>query len=364
MTHEFQWPNDEIRHAGWSLLSEFQNEVFAALENILEPLFGPDWFHKCINRDMWPGKTPEKELYVFLKETVQFSNQNFRVAMAKAFLGEDNLTKKEIDALEKILHFRNLWSHEPAEKSKRITQSNLRELAINIQRFTINESLLASCKSAIEAKDLADLLLSLPVVARHLPVNVKNKEQMAKVSEILRRSELNSGSGIDSSMKVSELLSALTATLHAWQKTDLRFDLLSIKYRLLQLQVLNKVHLDTNTLMANNFCEENYGLTFADQYAESNILEGMSFTSEKISGLIEQAIGKVLSDIEKYKVDSSTFTEVESGDECECEYCLIVPTMLSPFNEEDAELNEFIKSEIFNPSKGVRFFKLKEELEN
>jgi hypothetical protein len=358
MNEDFQWPNDEFRHAGWSLISQFQNELSAALENILSPLYGPDWFQDCVNKDKWAGKIPEKEIYVILKETVQYANQNFRMAIAKRMLSQESLTKPEIESLDKILDYRNLWSHEPSERSKRVTQSQLRDLALNIKKFATSESLIASCTNVIEADDLADLIFSLPVVARHLPENAKNKEQIARIAEVLLRDSQDNDFDVVSGVREKELVEALQATLHAWQKTDLRFDFLLIRYRLLQLQVLNKVNTDSNSLAISGYQDKSFNIAFPDEETTFSLSDGLSELTHGIRGAIAETLREILPDIEKSKIELEKFTEVPEADKCKCEYCQIVPTILSPFEDKDRELNEFMEANIFAKDAGVRFVKL------
>ena len=60
MSNQNLFPNDEVRQVGFSLLSEYQNGLFPEIEKILQPIYGDDWFKKCLSEEKWKGKNPSK----------------------------------------------------------------------------------------------------------------------------------------------------------------------------------------------------------------------------------------------------------------------------------------------------------------
>ena len=356
-TNNLQWPNDEIRHAGWSLLSQFQNDLFTEIEKVLKPLFGEDWFKQCLTEEKWKSKSPEKELYVLLKETVLHANQNFRIAIANSCKKSQSLTKMDLESLEKILNYRNQWSHEPSDNSKRISRADLRDLASNIKNFAISESLKSSCEYAIGTEELADLIFSLPVVARHLPINARNKVELSRISELIGKVNLNQPEG-DSSKRESELVEGLTGALHGWQKTDLRLQLLLFHYRLLQIQLLSKVHVDANTLAAENFKGDYFEVFFSDVNDKFQIYDELGDTTQRIHKINSETVDDISGDIEELLSKIQEYSDVPESERCTCVYCKIVPTFLSPFEEKDIKRNDFIESEIFGDQTGIQFLHL------
>jgi hypothetical protein len=190
------------------------------------------------------------------------------------------------------------------------------------------------------------------------PENAKNKEQIARIAEVLLRDSQGNDSESTSGVRESELFEALQATLHAWQKTDLRFDLLLIRYRLLQLQVLNKVNLDSNNLAASGYQDETFSIAFPDEETSFGLSDGLSELTDGIRGAIAETLREILPEIEKSKVELEKFTEVPEVDKCKCEYCQIVPTIINPFEDKDLALNQFMEAKIFTKDSGVRFVKL------
>lgn len=365
MTESFIWPNEEIRHAGYSLLGEFQTGLFSEMGKILEPLYGSDWFQKCLTHEKWSGKKHEKDLSVLLKETVQFANQNFRMAIAKSVLNEQTLTKGDLDTLDSILDYRHLWSHESSEESKRITHNDLKNLAISIEKFAMNDSVKISCQNAIQKKDLADLIFSLPVVARHLPENVRSKEQIQRISEYLqeKHKDKKSGARLDE-LEVQELLRVAS---HGWKKAELKFDYLFIQFRLLQIRMLSKIQVDANSLPTDFFLnhefEEDlsvlakYKYLFGDNWVD--ISDEISLLSEESHKVFEESLVEINQDIAKLALETKQFKEISEQDNCQCDVCKLIPgAFMNPFMEEDIARNKFIESRVFDSDSGVRFIKL------
>lgn len=354
-TENLLWPNDEIRHAGWSLLGQFQDELFAEIEKVLMPLYGKDWFHESLPKENWKNKKPEKELYVLLKETVQSANQNFRLAIATSCTHKQFLTKAEIESLEKILYYRNKWSHEPSETNKRITRSELRDLAINIKNFAVSEGLKVSCDYAIGTEELGDLIFSLPVVARHLPTNAKNKAEIFKVSELIDKVNLSEKNKSELSPREIEFRDALEVALHGWQKTDLRLELLLVQFRLLQTQILAKIHVDSNRIAADDYINENFEIIFKNTDYEFELHDKLSEITFEISKLTQETLEEIASHVEDLVTRIDKYSEIPEDEKCKCQYCKIVPTVLSPFEEKDTERIAFIQSRIFGEERDFKF---------
>jgi hypothetical protein len=349
LNSEIEWPNGEIRHAGVSILSEFQDFLFINLERVLKPIFGPEWFEKCVTSDKWKSKSQSKDLYSVLKETVEYANQNFRMAISKSIFDRTYLTKSEIEKLGAILNYRNKWAHEPSQSQEKITRTDLMNLAQCILDFSKSESLSLSCKNILQSSNLADLVFSIPVVARHLPENIKNFEQLQAIAIKLTR---NSSQGSSNSASEAELFEALQTAMHGWKSSNRQWELLLVKYRILQAQILNKIHVDSSNIVGESKSGVFDSLSFGDAYDESCLMESVHDYIDSIFPVEDKMIQQVQEDVKNLTTDN----QVE--DDCNCEFCKIAPNGLGPLFETDAINESFLQDKVFNRKSGVRFIKL------
>jgi hypothetical protein len=288
-------------------------------------------------------------LYALLKETVDFSNQNFRMGISKSFFDKTHLTKSEIEALGMILKFRNRLAHESNEIGEQITHSELKKLASYILIFANDVGLKHSCENILESSNLSDLIFSIPAVARHMPENIKNSQQLKAIS----RHYLGLKSSVEGSQaSAAELLEALRAAMHGWRSASKQWELLLIKHRILQLQILNKLHIDANKFIAETEEGVFKYLSFKDVYCKLNSYDDIKTFTESIDGKENNLLKLIQDDVQELSPQESV------EETCSCEFCKIAPHGLGPLYQIDADTESFLEENVFTRESGVRFVKL------
>jgi len=352
------FPNDEVRQVGFSLLSEYQNGLFLEIERILEPIYGDNWFQLCLSVDKWKGKNPSKDLYSLLKEVLDFNNQNFRMAIAKTTFDRHSLTAVELAELGKIFKYRNKWAHDQSDIESQVNLTDLRELTGLVKKYALNESTKLSCDEILKSKSTIELMLSIPAVARNLPENLRTIEQINNIESLLKNIDLNQNS---KSEMLSKFQDALTATLHAWRRTQLQLDTLLLHHRLLQGQIMSKILVDANSFKKELTNESLGHFEFNDVYTELELMGEIG----RLSGNLNLYTGPLVEQVQK-QVEEILRTHEELGEstgqgKCSCDYCKIDLHGFGPFTEQDLEIEKFLEEEVFNRAFGVRFIKLLNE---
>ena len=355
MSNQNLFPNDEVRQVGFSLLSEYQNGLFPEIEKILQPIYGDDWFKKCLSEDKWKGKIPSKDLYTLLKEAVDFNNQNFRMAIAKSMFDRHTLTAIELEEIGKIFKFRNKWAHDQSDIEHQVDSKDLRNLTKLVKKYAMNESTKLSCEEILKSASPIDLILSIPAVARNLPENFRTSTQITNILSLLKNTDISQASNSEMLVQMQD---GLRAAIHAWRRTQLQLDILLLHHRALQGQIMGKILVDANSFKEEVTNESLGHFEFNDKSTELELMDEIGRLSGNLKSYTSPLVEQIQKQMEEILKTHEELSKSTGEGNCVCDYCKIDLHGFGPFYDSDVEIKKFLEEEVFSRNFGVRFIKL------
>ena len=358
MNNQNLFPNDEVRQVGFSLLSEYQNGLFPEIEKILQPIYGDDWFKKCLSEEKWRWKNPSNDLYTLLKEAVDFNNQNFRMAIAKSMFDRHTLTDIELEEIRKIFKYRNKWAHDQSDLENQVNSKDLRNLTKLIKKYAMNESTKLSCEEILKSESPRDLILSIPAVARNLPENFRTSKQITNIVSILKNTDISQASNSEMLIQMQD---GLRTAFHAWRRTQLQLEILLLHHRALQAQIMGKILVDANSFREDLTIESLGHFEFNDKSAELELMHEVGRLSGNLNLYTSPLVEQIQKQVEEILKTQEELSKSTGEGNCVCDYCKIDLHGFGPFSDSDVEIQQFLEEEVFNQAFGVRFIKVLNE---
>jgi hypothetical protein len=327
---------NEIFVVGNEILKNFQDDIYNVLEINLKPLWGDNWFDKCIIESPSQPKS-QKDLQGLLRQILFHNNGNFRLALAKGLFQNDKMTKIQLDLLSDIQFQRNLWAH-PDEIN--LNAEQLRKLASNILRFLgDNKTDLSSrCDFIIKANLKDDNLIPKILMNSNL-----FKKHIDSINEIFSNSD--SKSFLESEiMRLRDKVSYLEA-LKKTGKGNSSVDITSVYH--FSVDMLTK-YIFLQVIYINVFLLMHYSLNSSSDKDIKSLVDKFENVED-----LQNEMSEIL--IQYQEVDK--IREENMGTKnCKCEYCkLLGDKMTSGFLTPNSqkifpfalELQEATKGKVF-----------------
>lgn len=295
---------NEILVFGNEILKSFQDNIYHVLEENLKPLWGDNWFEKCVIEN--PSQTKsQKDLQSMLRQVLFHNNGNFRLALAKGLFKNDKLTKFQLDLLSDIQIQRNLWAH-PDEIH--LNSEQLRSLASNILSFLgdNNSDLSERCDFIIKANLKDDKLIPKILMNSNL-----FKKHIESINEIFSNSE--SKSSLESEiMRLRDKVSYLEALKKSGENNG-------------SVDINSVYHFSIDMLANNIFLQVIYINTFLLMHYSLNSSSDKDIKSlvDKFSG-VEELQSEMTEMLNQYHAVDEIRQEKMGTKNCKCEYCILL----------------------------------------